>query len=172
MMNLSLPPRCGIPESFRRRCDGTRVVVRAFSGGPTALDVPCRDTPCRDGSMLQNLTYGKVKQVIGLAREAARNPAPDVTVSSRYPVSHDPPLRPQPDATSWESAFCRYLADMPEAAIAELEALYRLGAGEFDRLDLAIVETCGRDTPKDERIAFLDSRRDLASALEDALQAW
>lgn len=122
--------------------------------------------------MLQDLTYGKVKQVIGLAREAAPDPAPDATVSSRYPVTHDPPLRPQPGATSWESAFCRYLADMPEAAIAELEALYRLGAGEFDRLDVALAETCERDTPKDERIAFLDSRRDLASALEVALKAW
>lgn len=122
--------------------------------------------------MLKDITYGKVKQVIGLAREAAQNPVPDVKVSSRYPVTHDPPLRPQPGATSWESAFCRYLADMPGAAIAELEALYRLGTGEFDRLNAAIVETCGRDTPKDERIAFLDSRRDLVSALEAALKAW
>jgi hypothetical protein len=113
-----------------------------------------------------------VKQVMGLARQAAQNPAPDVTVSNPYPVTYDPPLRPKPDAVSWKSAFCRCLADMPDAAIAELEALYRLGAAEFDRLDAAIVETCGRDTPKDERIAFLESRRDLADALEIALNAW
>lgn len=121
--------------------------------------------------MFNEITYEKVEEVIGLVREAADEPPRDPTVADRYPVTHEPPLRPQPDAGSWGEAFCRYLADMPDGALAELEALYRFGAGEFADMEAAVAAVGNRKVSKSERIAFLDSRLNLVSALEAALRA-
>lgn len=120
--------------------------------------------------MLEDITYEKVEEVIALATEAMREPE-DRTASHRHPITHEPPLRPQP-AGDWEAAFRRYLTALPARAVAELEALYRLGTGEFDRVEDAVTMVCGRDVAETDRVAFLSSRADLPQSLRAALEKW
>lgn len=120
--------------------------------------------------MLEDVTYGKLEQIIELAREAEAQPR-DRSADQRGPVTHEPPLRPQP-ARNWQAAFLRYLEDMPDTALAEVEAVYHFGAGHADRLEGALKRVFDEKTPKPARIAFLASRADLAPALRAALDNW
>lgn len=118
--------------------------------------------------MLKDITYEKVEQVIALAEEAAREPPSDPTAVQRRPITRDPPLRPQP-ATDWRSAFRRYLAELPDDAVVELEALYRSGSGEFKTWGAAVAAARERPVPPPQRADYLASRPNLAASLRRAL---
>lgn len=120
--------------------------------------------------MFKDITYEKVEEIVALAEEAEQPPDKDEQASDRYPVTHTPPLRPQP-APTWKQALPRYLADLSPRAVAELEALYRLGTGGFDSLDEALSHVGDQDVTQAERVDFLLSRSDLVLGLRTALEA-
>lgn len=117
--------------------------------------------------MFQNITYGKVSEIIEMAGESRTRGPADGPPAQRKPITHEPPLRPQP-AADWQAALRRYLEDLPDKAIEELEAIYLFGRGDFDTFDKAAAAAAGRALAKPARIAFVTAQPDLVSALRAA----
>lgn len=85
--------------------------------------------------MFRNITREKVEEVIALAERArsrggerADEPRRGAGGDARAIRRADQPLSPQP-AADWAHALPRYLGDLPDAALAELAALYAQGGG-------------------------------------------
>jgi hypothetical protein len=126
--------------------------------------------------MLNAITFEKVEEIIRII-ERARDAAPDDRADDphrggpfgREGVSRPaPPPEPQPEA-GWGQALGRYLADLPDAALAEVVGLYRYGRGEETNPRDAIAKAAKTPEPHAERVRFLNSRDDLATCLRQAL---
>lgn len=126
--------------------------------------------------MLKNITFEKVEEIIRII-ERARDAAPDDRADDphrggrfgREGVSRPaPPPEPQPEA-DWERALGHYLADLPDAALAEVVGLYRYGRGDEPSAREAVAQAANVSEPHAERVQFLASRNDLATCLRQAL---
>jgi hypothetical protein len=126
--------------------------------------------------MLKNITFEKVEEIIRII-ERAREAAPDDRANDphrggpfgREGVSRPaPPPEPQPEA-DWQRALGHYLADLPDAALAEVVGLYRYGRGDEASAEEAVAKAAKTSEPHAERVEFLASRGDLAACLRQAL---
>lgn len=126
--------------------------------------------------MLKNITFDKVEEIIRII-ERARDAPPDDRADDphrggrfgREGVSRPaPPPEPQPEA-DWQRALGHYLADLPDAALAEVAGLYRYGHGDEARAEEAVAKAANASEPHAERVQFLTSRDDLAACLRQAL---
>jgi hypothetical protein len=126
--------------------------------------------------MLNAITFEKVEEIIRII-ERARDAAPGDRADDPHrggPLGREgvsrpaPPPEPQPEA-DWGQALGRYLADLPDAALAEVVGLYRYGRGEETSAKEAVAEAANVSTPHAERVRFLTSRDDLAACLRQAL---
>lgn len=127
--------------------------------------------------MLKNITFEKVEEIIRIIEHAGEAPADDRPDDphrggrfGREGISRPaPPPEPQP-APDWAHALEQYLADLPDAALGEVAALYRYGRGEAVSAQEAVDEAVKSGEPHAERVAFLTSRDDLAQSLKHALE--
>ena len=127
--------------------------------------------------MLNAITFEKVEEIIRIverADAAAPDDRPDDphrggALGSEGVSRPAPPTEPQP-APDWAHALERYLADLPDAALSEVLALYRFGRGDAASIREAGREATGSAEPHGQRVAFLASRGDLAPSLRRALE--
>ena len=126
--------------------------------------------------MLKNITFEKVEEIIRII-ERAREAAPDDRADDPHrggPLGSEgvtrpaPPPEPQPEA-DWQRALGHYLADLPDAALAEVAGLYRYGRGDEASAPEAVAKAAKVSEPHAERVRFLASRGDLAACLRQAL---
>jgi hypothetical protein len=126
--------------------------------------------------MLNAITFEKVEEIIRII-ERARDAAPDDRADDPHrggPFGSEgvsrpaPPPEPQPEA-DWGRALGHYLADLPDAALAEVASLYRYGRGDEASAQNAVANAAKASEPHAERVKFLASRTDLAPSLKRAL---
>jgi hypothetical protein len=126
-------------------------------------------------TMPTNISVEKVKELIRLAERAQADPSGRADDPQRGgPVGAEgvtlpaTPPEPQP-AADWRTALRRYLEDLPDAALDEIVALYRMGGGAALAQDPTAGPSSG-DAPHADRVAFIISRPDLTRCLRVALE--